>query len=72
MEVVTVPEADYAVFTVAPGRDPKELYENIRKTWEEIFEWFHTDEEYRPTVEKDIFEYYCGDVTAIYVPVVKK
>lgn len=71
MEKIEIPEADYAVFSVPPAQDADALHANIQKVWEDIFEWFHTDDEYKATSKKCIFEYYSGDTTAIYVPVVK-
>lgn len=71
MEKIEIPEADYAVFSVPPAQDADVLHANIQKVWEDIFEWFHTDDEYKATSKKCIFEYYSGDTTAIYVPVVR-
>ncbi len=72
MEAIDVPAAEYAVFTVPAAKNPEELNENIRKTWKYIFaEWFDNSE-YKFNEAKMDFEYYQGENTYIYVPVIKK
>ena len=72
MKAVDVPAAEYAVFKVPAGKDVKELHENINSVWKYIFnEWFDSSE-YSFDESKVDFEYYHGEDTLIYVPVMKK
>ncbi|MCR4963331.1 MAG: GyrI-like domain-containing protein [Firmicutes bacterium] len=71
MEKISIPEADYAVFTVPAAKDPAGLHENMQKAWKDILQWIHETNELKATAEKCMFEYYQGDVAAIYVPVIK-
>ena len=72
LHIVQIPEAEYAVFLVPAAKDAKELQDNIRKTWKQIYtEWFdNSDWKYDET--KYNFEYYLGENTYIYVPVLAK
>jgi AraC family transcriptional regulator len=72
MEVVEIPAAEFAVFTVPPAKDVVELHANIQKTWKEIYtEWLDSNGEWKYDQTKVNFEYYCGEDTCIYVPVCK-
>ncbi len=72
MAVLDIPAAEYAVFTVPAGKDSQELGENVRKTWKYIFaEWFDKSE-WKYDERKMDFEYYQGEGSYIYVPVIKK
>ena len=69
---ITAEEAEYAVFTVEPSEDTHILSENIKKTWKYIFnDWFDLSE-YKFDQSKMDFEFYFGEGTYMYVPVVKK
>lgn len=71
MKAVDVPAAEYAVFKVPAGKDVKELHENINSVWKYIFnEWFDSSE-YSFDESKVDFEYYHGEDTLIYVPIMK-
>ena len=72
----TIPEAEYAVFVVPAVKTftngGEELANNIRNTWKYIFkEWFDTSA-YVFDECKACFEFYHGETTKIYVPVVTK
>lgn len=72
MVAIDVPEAEYAVFTVPKGDSAQALNENVIKTWKAIFnEWFDGSD-YKFDQKAMNFEYYLGEDTMIYVPVVKK
>ena len=72
MEVLEIPEAEYAVFTVPKAATVEQLHENVKKTWKFIFnDWFDGSGYVFDHTKYD-FEYYHGEDTFIYVPVVKK
>lgn len=72
MTALDVPAAEYAVFTVPKADDTKGLHENVKKAWKFIFnDWFDSSE-YKFSHNAMTFEYYLGDDTFIYIPVVKK
>jgi len=72
MVVLSVPEAEYAVFTVPEASSPEELNANIRETVKSIFtEWLDSSL-WTFTHDKMLFEYYIDKETFIYVPVTKK
>lgn len=83
MITVTVPEAEYAVFTTPPvdtTGDPEQnnFAQIIKETWKYIFDEWFKDSEYEYDDSKLDFEYYderChfrkDTVMDIYVPIVK-
>jgi len=72
MAAIDVPAAEYAVFTV-PKADTREgLNENIKKTWKFIFNDWFDGSSYKFDHTAMDFEYYLGEDTFIYVPVVNK
>lgn len=71
MELVEVPEAEYAVFLVPAAKDVAELHANIQKTWKYIYTEWLDNSEWKYDEGKVNFEYYCGENTYIYVPVCK-
>lgn len=72
LTAIDVPEAEYAVFTVPAAESIQELNLNIRNTWKDIFNsWFDTSA-YKFDEAGIGFEYYHGETTCIYIPVVKK
>ena len=71
MEILEVPEAEYAVFTVPKATSSEELHENVNKTWKYIFnDWFDGNG-YAFDQSKIDFEYYIGEETYIYIPIMK-
>ena len=72
MEVLEIPAAKYAIFTLDPQSEPfgQDAYvQVIRDLWQYIFkEWF-PGSGYRHDDEKCNFEVYSGNTTQIYVPV---
>ena len=71
MEILDVPEADYAVFTVPEAGSPEELNANIRSAMSHIFtEWLDTSG-YSLANDGILFEYYMDKDTFIYLPVSK-
>lgn len=72
MEVLEIPAAKYAVFTLNPQSEPfgQDVYvQVIRDLWQYIFkEWF-PGSGYRHDDEKCNFEIYSGNTMQIYVPV---
>ncbi len=72
MEVLAIEEGEYAIFQVPVGSDIQELHDNIKKTWRYIFnEWFDNSG-YRYDESRQDYEYYHGEDTFIYIPVLKK
>ena len=72
MTALDIPKAEYAVFKVDKAENPQDLAENVRKAWRYIFnDWFDASE-YTFNESAMDFEYYYGDDTFIYVPVIKK
>ena len=75
MEVLEIPAAKYAIFTLDPQSEPlgQDAYvQAIRDLWQYIFkEWF-PGSGYRHDDEKCNFEVYSGNVMQIYVPVCEK
>lgn len=72
MEAVDVPEAEYAVFTVEKASTAEGLQANVRKAWKDAFgNWLEGNKEYAFDEKGMAFEYYIGEETFIYVPVVK-
>lgn len=72
MVALDVPAAEYAVFAVPKAADVKGLNENVKKTWKFIFNDWFDGSEYKFDHTAMDFEYYLGEDTFIYVPVVKK
>lgn len=71
MEALDIPEAEYAVFQVPKGLDAYALHENVKKTWRFIFnDWFDNSGYVFDHTRFD-FEYYLGEETYIYIPVIK-
>jgi len=72
MEVLEIPEAKYAVFTLNPqftSADQSSYVEAIRNLWQYIIEEWLPCSGYRHDDEKCNFEVYSGDVMQIYIPV---
>ena len=72
MEVLEIPEAIYAIFTldVQFMTDTKEAYvQAIKDMWKYIFDEWFPGSGYHHDDEKCNFEVYSGDVMQIYVPV---
>ena len=71
-----VPAAEYAVFDVPPASNHtdggEEFAGNIRKVWQYVFKEWMDSSEYVFDETKVCFEFYHGDSTKVYVPVVKK
>ena len=72
MEVLDIPEAEYAVFQVPKAEDAAALHENVKKTWRFIFNDWFDDSGYAFDHTKFDFELYLGEKTHIYVPVRKR
>ena len=72
MRPIEVPPAEYAVFTVPKADSAQTLNENVDKTMKNIFTDWLDKSEYALEGSKFLFEYYFGEDTFIYVPVVKK
>ena len=72
MEVLEIPAAKYAIFTLNSQSEPLGLdayVQGIKDLWQYIFkEWF-PGSDYRHDDEKCNFEVYSGNTTQIYVPV---
>ncbi|WP_419725584.1 GyrI-like domain-containing protein [Terrisporobacter petrolearius] len=71
MKVLNIPEAEYAVFAVPKAKSPQELHENVNKTWKYIFSHWLDNSGYKFDHSKIDFEYYIGEETYIYVPIIK-
>ena len=72
MITLDISECDYAIFSVPKAAGVQELSENIKGIWKYIFnEWFDSSE-YKFREDALAFEYYLGDETFIYLPVLKK
>ena len=71
-EELRVPEAEYAVFTVERASDTQALAENIRAAWRYIFNDWFDNSGYAFDHGKMDFEYYLGEDSFIYIPVIKK
>ena len=72
LEAIDVPSAEYAVFSVPKAESAQELSGNIGTVMKSIFsDWLETSE-YTLEEGKFVFEYYFGEDTFIYVPVVNK
>ena len=72
LDILNVPEAEYAVFTVPAADSPEALNANIKAAMKHIFtEWLDASD-YTLAQDKILFEYYMGKDTFIYVPVSKK
>ena len=72
MEVLEIPEAKYAVFTLDSqftSADQSAYVEAIRELWQYIIEEWLPASGYRHDDEKCNFEVYSGDVMQIYIPV---
>ncbi|MBQ8975604.1 MAG: AraC family transcriptional regulator [Oscillospiraceae bacterium] len=72
LKTVEIPAAEYAVFKVPAADNAEGLSANVKATWREIFDRWFDGSEYRFDEKKCDFEFYSGDDTFIYVPVVKK
>ncbi|MGI6679851.1 MAG: AraC family transcriptional regulator [Dehalobacterium sp.] len=72
MESIEISDAEYAVFPVEKASNPEELNANVRKMWKYIFAEWMDDSGYEFNEKKISFEYYIGDDTFVYVPVIKK
>lgn len=72
MKTLEIPEAEYAVFAVPKATDAAGLHENIKKTWRFIFNDWFDNSGYVFDHRKFDFEYYLGEDTFIYVPIMKK
>lgn len=71
MVTLNVPAAEYAVFAVPKADSAVGLHENIKKTWKFIFNDWFDGSGYKFDHTAMDFEYYLGEDTFIYVPVVK-
>lgn len=71
MRVLEVPEAEYAIFSVPKATSPKELFENVNKTWKFIFNDWFDEIDYGFDHSKVDFEFYIGEDTYIYIPITK-
>ena len=67
-----IPKGEYAVFSVTKAESAQELAENVKKAWEYIFKDWFDNSEYKFNAGAIDFEYYMGEETYIYIPVVKK
>ena len=68
---INIPGAEYAIFEVEKGSDASDLSGKVNAAWKKIFsEWFENSE-YKYDENKMCFEFYKGDKSFIYVPVVK-
>ena len=72
MTALDIPKAEYAVFTVTKAENPQDLAENIRKAWRYIFSDWFDGSEYAFNKSAMDFEYYHGEDTFIYIPVIRK
>ena len=72
MVALDVPAAEYAVFAVPKADSEVGLNENVKKTWKFIFNDWLDGSGYKFDHTAMDFEYYLGEDTFIYVPVVKK
>lgn len=72
MEAMDIPAAEYAVFTVPAADSAEGLNANIRSTMKYIFSEWLDSEGYVLDEGKIVYEYYMGEGTFIYVPVVRK
>lgn len=71
LEVLDIPQAEYAVFPVARAHSAQDLHDAVKKTWKYVFnDWFDTSG-YRYDQGKIGFEYYLDKDTYVYIPVVK-
>ena len=75
MEVLEIPEAKYAIFTLDSQYTPDNqaaYAEDVKKLWQYIFkEWF-PQSGYHHDDDKCNFEIYSGDIMQIYVPLCQK
>lgn len=71
MEALDVPAAEYAVFPVPRAADAGGLHENVNRTWKYIFNDWFDGSGFRFDHTKMDFEYYLGEDTFIYVPIVR-
>ena len=71
MEILDIPEAEYAVFQIHKGSDFSALHENVKKTWRFIFNDWFDNSGYVFDHTKFDFVYYLGKETYIYVPIKK-
>lgn len=71
MEVLDIPEAEYAVFTVPKAEDARGLHDAVNKTWKYIFDTWFDGSGYKFDHTKIDFEYYLGEDTYIYVPLME-
>jgi predicted transcriptional regulator YdeE len=72
---LTIPEAEYAVFTASEtvDTDPKDVTaKKVADTWAAIYtDWLPAHPEYKTTHTKMYFELYTGGKAEIYLPVTK-
>lgn len=71
MEVLEIPGAKYAIFTLAPEcmtGDTKNYVQAIKDLWKYIFDEWFPGSGYRHDDDKCNFEIYTGDMMQIYVP----
>ena len=72
MEAIDVPAAAYAVFAVPAAASIEELNAGVDKVMKSIFTTWLDTSGYVLEDGKFVFEYYLGEDTFIYVPVVEK
>ena len=67
---LSIPENEYAVFKVASAKSAQELADNVKTTWNYIFKDWFNGSAYRYKENAIAFEYYFGEDTFVYVPIV--